>query len=198
MDIDNKILKYVEGRLIGQEKENFESLINSDSELKLKIEILSDLYNNANHENPPYQLRQKIYDRIGINNESFMDIIVKKTSNILNIINGDNYLVDIQPAFVTRSNEKSLLFKKDMNGYKIFCDLYVEDNQCFLDLSAFDSNEKELKNMKFCLKQKSNNLLEKYTNSDGHTGSFKINSGNYEININKNNTEIGNIQINIS
>ena len=32
MDIDNKILKYVEGRLIGQEKENFESLINSDSE----------------------------------------------------------------------------------------------------------------------------------------------------------------------
>ena len=195
---NNKILRYLEGQLTGQDKEAFEALIESDSELQLEVEMLGNLIDNEPKKNPPYQLRQKIYDRIGINNESFMDIIIKKTSNILNIINGDNYLVDIQPAFVTRSNKKSLLFKKDMNGYKIFCDLYVEDNQCFLDLSAFDSNEKELKNIKFSLKQKSNNLLEKYTDSDGHTGSFKINSGNYEININKNNTEIGNIQINIS
>ena len=34
MDIDNKILKYVEGTLKGQIKEDFENLIKLDSELK--------------------------------------------------------------------------------------------------------------------------------------------------------------------
>ena len=110
MDIDNKILKYVEGTLKGQDKKDFEVLINSDAELKLKVEALSDLYNNSVPESPPYQLRQKIYNMIGINDESFMDIIIKKTSNILNILTGEDYLINIQPAFVTRSNEKSLLF----------------------------------------------------------------------------------------
>ena len=42
------------------------------------------------------------------------------------------------------------------------------------------------------------NYLEKYTGSDGHTGSFKIDSGIYNISINKKNIEIGNIKINIS
>ena len=100
--------------------------------------------------------------------------------------------------FVTRSNQKSLLFSKNMNDYKIFCDLYLEDSNYFLDLSAFDSNEKELENIKFTLREKTNNFLEKYTDSDGHTGSFKINSGIYNISINKKNIEIGNIKINIS
>ena len=198
MDIDNKILKYVEGTLKGQDKKDFEVLINSDAELKLKVEALSDLYNNSVPESPPYQLRQKIYNMIGINDESFMDIIIKKTSNILNILTGEDYLINIQPAFVTRSNEKSLLFSKNMNDYQIFCDLYVEDDNCFLDLSAFDSNEEELENIKFSINQESNNLLEKYTDPDGHTGSFEINPGTYEINIYNKNIEIGNIKINIS
>ena len=43
MDIDNKILKYVEGTLKEQDKKDFEVLINSDAELKLKVEVLSDL-----------------------------------------------------------------------------------------------------------------------------------------------------------
>ena len=198
MDIDNKILKYVEGTLKKQDEKDFESLINSDAELKLKVEALSDLYSNNVPQTPPYQLRQKIYDMVGINDKSFMDIIIKKTSNILDILSGKDYLINIQPAFITRSNKKSLLFSKNMNGYQIFCDLYVEDDSCFLDLSAFDSNEEELKNIKFSLNQEPNNLLEKYTDSDGHTGSFQINPGNYEINIHNNNLEIGNIKINIS
>ena len=198
MDIDNKILKYIEGTLKGQDKKDFEVLINSDAEVKLKVEALSDLYNNSVPESPPYQLRQKIYDMVGINDESFMDIIIKKTSNILNVLTGKDYLINIQPAFVTRSNEKSLLFSKNMNDHQIFCDLYIEDDNCLLDLSAFDSNEEELENIKFSVNQESNNLLEKYTDPDGHTGSFEINPGTYEINIYNKNIEIGNIKINIS
>ena len=198
MDIDNKILKYIEGTLKGQDKKDFEVLINSDTELKLKVEALSDLYNNSVPESPPYQLRQKIYDMVGINDESFMDIIIKKTSNIFNVLTGEDYLINTQPAFVTRSNEKSLLFSKNMKDHQIFCDLYVEDDNCFLDLSAFDSNKEELENIKFSVNQESNNLLEKYTDSDGHTGSFEINPGTYEINIYNKNVEIGNIKINIS
>ena len=69
MDIDNKILKYIEGTLKGHDKKDFEVLINLDAELKLKVEALSDLYNNSVPESPPYQLRQKIYNMIGINDE---------------------------------------------------------------------------------------------------------------------------------
>ena len=198
MDIDNKILKYVEGTLKKQDKKDFEVLINSDAELKLKVEVLSDLYKNSVPQNPPYQLKEKIYDMVGLNNESFMDIIIKKSSNILNVLTGEDYLINIKPAFITRSNKKSLLFSKDMNGHQIFCDLYAEDDNCFLDLSAFGANEEELENIKFSLNQESNNLLEKYTDLDGHTGSFKINPGTYEINIYNKNIEIGNIKINIS
>ena len=198
MDIDNKILKYVEGTLEGQIKEDFENLIKSDSELRLRVEALSDLYNNAVPENPPYELRQKIYGIAGINDDSFMDIIIKKSSDILDILSGKDYLVNIAPVFVTRSNQKSLLFSKNMNNHKIFCDLYIEDSNYFIDLSIFDSNKKESQNVKFSLSQESNDLLEKYTDSDGHTGSFKINSGIYNIGINKKNVEIGNIKINIS
>ena len=52
--------------------------------------------------------------------------------------------------------------------------------------------------VKFSINQESNNLLEKYTDPDGHTGSFEINPGTYEINIYNKNIEIGNIKINIS
>ena len=55
MNIDSKILKYIEGNLDKKNKEDFEALIKLDADLKLRVEILSDLYNNANHENPPYQ-----------------------------------------------------------------------------------------------------------------------------------------------
>ena len=198
MDIDNKILKYVEGTLKGQIKEDFENLIKSDAELRLRVEVLSDLYNKAVPEDVPYSLRQKIYNITGIKDDSFMNIIIKKTSDILDILSGKDYLIDIDPMFVTRSNQKSLLFSKNMNDYKIFCDLYIEDSNYFLDLSAFDSDEKESENIKFTLKQETNNFLEKYTGSDGHTGSFKIDSGIYNISINKKNIEIGNIKINIS
>ena len=198
MDIDNKILRYVEGTLEGQIKEDFENLIKSDAELRLRVEVLSDLYENSVPEDAPYSLRQKIYDITGIKDDSFMDIIIKKTSDILDILSGKDYLIDSEPMFVTRSNQKSLLFSKNMNDYKIFCDLYLEDSNYFLDLSAFDSNEKELENIKFTLREETNNFLEKYTDSDGHTGSFKINSGIYNISINKKNIEIGNIKINVS
>ena len=198
MNIDNKILKYVEGTLEGQIKEDFENLLKSNSELKLKVQSLFDLYSNTIPENPPYELRQKIYDMVGINNESFMDIIIKKSSDILNVLSGKNYLVNIEPMFITRSNKKSLLFSKNMNNHQIFCDLYIENENYFLDLSIFDSNEKESENVKFILSQKKNDVLEKYSDSDGHTGSFKINSGIYAISINKKNIEIGNIKINIS
>ena len=39
MNIDSKILKYVEGRLEGKIKKDFENLMESDSELKLKVNI---------------------------------------------------------------------------------------------------------------------------------------------------------------
>ena len=198
MDIDTKILKYIEGRLEGDNKRDFENLIKSDSDLKLKVDILSDLYINSNPENPPYELKDKIYNMLNIKNESIMDIVIEKSSNIFNILSGKNFLTNIEPAFITRSNNHSLLFSKDMNHYKIFCEIFEESGNNIINFKALGSENRKSSNIKFILKKSSNIVLEKYTNSNGYTDSFEIENGNYIIEINKNDLEIGNIKINIS
>ncbi len=198
MDIDTKILKYIEGRLEGDNKRDFENLIKSDSDLKLKVDILSDLYINSNPENPPYELKDKIYNMLNIKNESIMDIVIEKSSNIFNILSGKNFLINIEPAFITRSNNNSLLFSKDMNHYKIFCEIFEESGNNIINFKALGSENRKSSNIKFILKKSSNIVLEKYTNSNGYTDSFEIENGNYIIEINKNDLEIGNIKINIS
>ena len=198
MDIDTKILKYIEGRLEGDNKRDFENLIKSDSDLKLKVDILSDLYINSNPENPPYELKDKIYNMLNIKNESIMDIVIEKSSNIFNILSGKNFLINIEPAFITRSNNNSLLFSKDMNHYKIFCEIFEESGNNIINFKALGSENRKSSNIKFILKKSSYIVLEKYTNSNGYTDSFEIENGNYIIEINKNDLEIGNIKINIS
>jgi len=198
MNIDSKILRYVEGKLEGKIKKDFEDLISSDSALRLKVDILSDLYNNSIPENPPYELKEKIYDMLNINNQSIMDIVIEKSSNIFNILSGQDYLVNIEPAFITRSNNHSLLFSKEMNDYKVFCEFFTDNSNNFINFKALNIQNKKSSNIKFTLKQSASIILEKYTNSDGSTDSFEIKSGDYIIDINKNDLEIGNIKINIS
>jgi len=198
MNIDSQILKYVEGRLQGKVKKDFENLIKSDSELKLKVDILIDLCNNSIPEDPPYELKNKIYDILNIENESIMDIVIEKSSNIFNILSGQDFLVNIKPAFITRSNDNSFLFSKQMNNYKVFFEFFEDNNNNVINFKALDIQNKKLSNIKFTLKQSSNIILEKYTNSNGYTDSFEIENGDYIIDINKNDTNIGNIKINIS
>ena len=198
MDIDNKILKYVEGRLEEENKKDFEKLINSDSDLRLKVDILSDLYKNSIPENPPYELKDKIYNALNIKNDSIMDIVIEKGSNIFNILSGKDFLVNIEPVFITRSNNQSLLFLKEMNHYKVFCEIFNDNGNNVINFKALTSENKKSSNIKFILKQSSNIISEKYTNSNGDTDNFEIENGNYIIEINKNDLEIGNIKINIS
>ena len=86
MNIDNKILKYIEGRLEGKVKKDFENLIESDSDLKLRVTTLIDLYSNSIPENPDYELREKIYNILDIKNQSLMDIVIEKSSTIFNVL----------------------------------------------------------------------------------------------------------------
>ena len=198
MNIDSKILKYVEGRLEGKVKEDFESLIESDSELKLKVTTLIDLCNNSIPEDPPYELKNEIYNRLNIKNESIMDIVIEKSSNIFNILSGKDFLVNIKPTFITRSNDNSFLFLKEMTNCKVFCEFFEDNNNNVINFKALDIQDKKLSNVKFTLKQSSSIILEKYTNSNGYTDSFEIKNGDYIIDINKNDVNIGNIKINIS
>ena len=127
-----------------------------------------------------------------------MDIVIEKSSNIYNILAGQDFLVNIEPAFITRSNNRSFLFSKEMNNYKVFCEFFEDNNSNIINFKASDIQNKELSNIKFTLKQSSNIISEKYTNSNGYTDSFEIKNGDYIIDINKNDINIGNIKINIS
>ena len=76
---------------------------------------------------------------------------------------------------------------------------FFDDNgNNVINFKALTSENKKSSNIKFILKQSSNIISEKYTNSNGDTDNFEIENGNYIIEINKNDLEIGNIKINIS
>jgi hypothetical protein len=194
----NKILRYIEGQLNGSDKEAFEVLIESNSELQLEVEMLANLIDNEPNENPPYELKQKIYKIIGIEDPSFMDVAIRKADEVLNIILGKEYFLDVEPVFVTRGNQESLLFSKKMNEIDVLCDIYFDENgKYLLNLAASKKNNK-LDNIKFSIDNDKNRNIEKYTKSDGNTGSFNISSGIYYINISTIKSEIGNIKINLS
>jgi len=195
---NNKILRYLEGQLTGQDKEDCEALIESNSELQLEVEMLGNLIDNEPKENPPYELRQKIYKMVGIKDVSFMDVAIRKADQFLDIILGKEYFLDIEPTFVTRSSEKSCLFSKKMNDFDIICDISSEENDNYLMNLVASKNDKEIDNIKFSITQNNKHNIEKYTQSNGNTGSFIISPGVYYINISTLKSEVGNIKINLS
>ena len=198
MNIDSKILKYIEGNLDKKNKENFEALIKLDADLKLRVEILSDLYNNSIPKNPSYELKEKIYNLLDIKNHSFMDIAIQKVSGIFDVLSGKDCLLDIETSLITRSNNDSLLFSKNMNDYKIFFELFNHNRVNLINFKALNINDKKSLNIKFTLKRNSNIISEKYTDINGITDTFEIDAGSYIVDISKDNSEIGHIKINIS
>ena len=194
---NNKILKYLEGQLTGQIKQDFEALIESNIELQYEVETLANFIDEEPMENPPYHLRQKIYNMVGIKDDSFMDIVVKKAGQIIDVILGNEYTLDISPKFVTRGGQKSILFSKKMNHFDILCDVFYEEADNYVLNLAASKKSKEINNLKFLITQ-NDNVIEKFTQKDGNTGSFILNEGIYSINISLKSKEIGNIKINLS
>ena len=195
---NNKILRYLEGQLSDQDKKDFEALIESNSDLQLEVEMLGNLIDNEPEEIPPYELRQKIYQMANIKDETFMDVAIKKADQLLDIVLGKEYSLDTNPAFATRSNDKSLLFSKKMNEFDILCDVCSEEEGQYLMNLAASKNDQEIDNIKFSIIQDNKHTIEKYTQSNGNTGSFIINPGIYYINISTLKSEVGNIKINLS
>tara|TARA_Y100001936_G_scaffold132601_1_gene129645 strand:+ start:162 stop:755 length:594 start_codon:yes stop_codon:yes gene_type:complete len=195
---NNKILKYLEGQLSDQDKKDFEALIESNSELQLEVEMLGNLIDNEPAEIPPYELRQKIYQMANIKDETFMDVAIKKVDSILEVVIGNQYQLDVKPLLITRSSNSSKIFSKDMNDYEIVCDISNELEDNFLINLAVSKNQKAQENIKFSVTQNQKTKNEFFTKSNGNTGSFKLNSGQYLINISTLKFELGNIKINLS
>ena len=195
---NNKILKYLEGQLSGQDKKDFEALIESNSDLQLEVEMLGNLIDNEPAEIPPYELRQKIYQMANIKDETFMDVAIKKVDSILEVVIGNQYQLDVEPLLITRSSNSSKIFSKDMNDYEIVCDISNELEGKFLINLAVSKNQKAQENIKFSVTQNQKTQNEFFTKSNGNTGSFKLNSGQYLINISTLKFDLGNIKINLS
>ena len=195
---NNKILKYLEGQLSDQDKKDFEVLIESNSDLQLEVEMLGKLIDNEPAEIPPYELRQKIYQMANIKDETFMDVAIKKVDSILEVVIGNQYQLDVEPLLITRSSNSSKIFSKDMNDYEIVCDISNELEDNFLINLAVSKNQKAQENIKFSITQNQKTQNEFFTKSNGNTGSFKLNSGQYLINISTLKFELGNIKINLS
>ena len=195
---NNKILKYLEGQLSDQDKKDFEALIESNSELQLEVEMLGNLIDNEPAEIPPYELRQKIYQMANIKDETFMDVAIKKVDSILEVVIGNQYQLDVEPLLITRSSNTSKIFSKNINDYEIVCDISNELEDNFLINLAVSKNQKAQENIKFSVTQNQKTKNEFFTKSNGNTGSFKLNSGQYLINISTLKFELGNIKINLS
>ena len=195
---NNKMLRYLEGQLSAQDKKDFEALIESNSDLQLELEMLGYLIDNEPEEIPPYELKQKIYQMANIKDETFMDLAIKKVDQLLDVVLGKEYYQDINPVLITRSNDKSLLFSKTMNKFDILCDVSSDEEGQYLMNLAASKNNKEVDNIKFSITKNNEHTIERYTKSNGNTGSFIINPGVYYINITTLKSEVGNIKINLS
>lgn len=197
--MDNeKIIRYLEGQLSGVIKEEFETLIESNSELREQVEILVNLIDTQPNEKPPYELRQKIYQLVNIEDKSFMDLAIKKVDSILEVVIGNQFELDVNPAFITRSSSESKIFSKHMNDYEIVCDISSEIDENFLINLAVTKNKKVQENIKFSITQNQTSQNEYFTKSNGNTGSFELNKGQYLITVSKLKYELGNIKINLS
>tara|TARA_B110000263_G_scaffold90047_1_gene78683 strand:- start:121 stop:717 length:597 start_codon:yes stop_codon:yes gene_type:complete len=198
MKINNQLLKYIEGHLNSSDSEEFEKLLDTDNELNLQYEILSDLVNNAKLEEVPYKIKAKSYKILDIKDLSFMDIIIERASDIFNVLKGQDHLLEINPSFITRGSDESLLFSKQMNKYNIFCDIFLDEDKILVNFGASNDKNKKINNIKFVIINDSNEYIEKFTNESGNTGSFNIKQDIYSIKVLNNDINIGNIQINIS
>ena len=85
-----------------------------------------------------------------------------------------------------------------MDDCNILCDICPNQDGIYIMNLAASSTNKEINNIKFAIIQNKKNIMEKYTNSTGNTGSFIIDPGVYYINISNAKSEIGNIKINLS
>ncbi len=192
MNYDSKILKYIENRLNKNDRLDFEKLITNDEDLRLKVDVMKDLFDNAKMKSPGFNFKKNIYNQLGISND-LIHIMIEKTDNFLKVIGGKKYIVEIEPHFVTRSSNKSILFNKDLNKYSIFFEIFNIENKSFINFKALKNQSKSV-NVKFEI----NNNIEKFTNSNGDTGSIVIKEKVNIIEISKSNVKIGTIKINIS
>lgn len=198
MKINNQLLKYVEGNLNRSDSKEFEKSLNTDLELNLQYEILADLVDNTKSEDIPYKITAESYKILGIKDPSYMNIAIEKTSHIFNILKGQDHLLEINPSFITRGSNESLLFSKEMNKHNIFCDIFLEEDKILMNLGASNNKNKKINNIRFIMTSDSNEHIEKFTNTNGNTGSFNIKQDIYSIKVLNNDINIGNIQINIS
>jgi len=192
MNYDSKILKYIENRLNENDRLDFEKQITNNEDLRLKVDTIKDLYDNAEIKSPGFNFKKNIYNRLGISND-LIDIIVDKSNNFLKVIGGQKYIVDIEPHFVTRSSNKSILFNKNFKEHSIFFEIFNVKNKSYINFKALE-NQTESVNVKFEI----NNNIEKFTNTIGDTGNIVIQEKVSIIEISKNNVRIGTLEINIS
>jgi len=198
MKINNQLLKYVEGNLNRSDSKEFEKSLDADLELNLQYEILADLVDNTKLEDIPYKITAESYKILGIKDPSYMNIAIAKTSHIFNILKGQDHLLEINPSFITRGSNESLLFSKEMNKHNIFCDIFLEEDKILMNLGASNNKNKKINNIRFVMTSDSNEHIEKFTNTNGNTGSFNIKQDIYSIKVLNDDINIGNIQINIS
>ena len=192
MNYDSKILKYIENRLNENDRLDFEKQITNNKDLRLKVDTIKDLYDNAEIKSPGFNFKKNIYNRLGISND-LIDIIIDKSNNFLKVIGGRKYIVDIEPHFVTRSSNKSILFNKNFKEHSIFFEIFNVKNKSYINFKALE-NQNESVNVKFEI----NNNIEKFTNTIGDTGNIIIQEKVSIIEISKNNVRIGTLEINIS
>lgn len=192
MNKNSKILKYVENRLDQKSKIDFEKLIENDNDLKLEVQTLKDLYNNGKRIQTSLAFKQNIYAKINLSDD-LIDILIKKTESLFNVISGKKYVTEVLPHFITRSSQNSILFHKKLNSHSIYFEIYRDKKNNYINFKVFNDKEKS-SNIKFDI----NGKIEKFTSINGETGSFRIDDGIHILNISQGNYDIGTIKLNIS
>ena len=198
---EDLILAFVEGKLNDPEKNRIQEAMLVNNELKATVSILSELVDGKHTINPPVFLHKKVVDILGLSKPCLMEIVIKKTKNILEIIDGSQHYfpersISFAPTRGTASND--FIFKSEFENYQIICEIGLDNDQMFMQFFMEDRFGEKISNGRFIVFDEKNKIFDCVTDNTGVTERKLISPGNYLINTEINKKKLGAIKINIS
>jgi hypothetical protein len=197
---DNHILRYVEGKMSKQENAEFSEFLQLNKKLQIRVNILQQLVDDEPTQSPPKYLTDSVIEKLNLSTPSLMEIILKKTNNVFEVIKGIELLQPSPKTLMAIRGDSEYLhvFKTKADNYHILCHMIENKDGQTVQFSLEDEDGKHVKNGRFQLWSDDTKVMEVLTDSTGSTFNQAIEMGKYSIDISLGQKNLGTIQLCIS
>ncbi len=190
---------FVEDRLDSRKEAEFIRKLSDDPSLLKETLQLKILVSEQPLKTPPAHLHKQLMRRLGLESSHLMEIVLKKSREMMDVLTGKEYLFQGDPALlaVRGEEENDLIFKTEKLPYYILCHVDPSEDNPALYFSLETIDSKRVKNGRFILRKGNKKIFEIVTDKMGVTSPCQVDSGDYEIDVEINREFLGTIKLNI-